>query len=87
MHGIVETAAIREVADPRLGFRVAGAEIARTAQSELAHVIGHGLTSRREHSVEMGTRTAELPSDKRRAQPVRCHVPLDEDLRRSEKPA
>ena len=87
MHGIVETAATREVADPRLGFRVAGAEIARTAQSELAQVIGHGLISRREHSVEMCTRTAELPSDKRWPQPVRCQVPIDEDLRRSESPA
>jgi hypothetical protein len=35
----------------------------------------------------MCTRTAELPSDKRWPQPVRCQVPIDEDLRRSESPA
>jgi hypothetical protein len=63
MHGSIETAAIGEVANPRVGFRVAGEQIACTAQSELAHVMGHGLTSPGETPIEMGTRTAELSSD------------------------
>jgi hypothetical protein len=60
MHRVFKTATVGDVANLLLTRVIAGERIVSALQTELAHIIDHGLALCGEYTIEMGARTVEF---------------------------